>query len=478
MALQLVRDLAPANRSHDRSNSDIGARSGLLSVEIADLAGIISDLANLGATQQERARGAEAAVQHMADTNDALESAMQVAKNSAHETQENLAARADEFASTIADTAEKIGVLGDGAAALRQSIEEVSATIAAVSNAGAEIQKFAYDTQLLALNARIEAAHAGAAGAGFSVIAEGVELLAENIRTATAQNQKHLESLTRTLVALTTKAQNNAETAQAAKVKSEQSKQTIARFRTLVETIQRLMHDIDSMSQSVEENTSSYAALRDELNGLTEAVEAGAAHLDSADAKAETILGISEDFILFIAESGIKNSDSAIVELCQQTAAKIAAIFESAVADGEISLADLFDEKYVPIPRTDPRQVMTKFVALTDVKLRPLQDAVLSVDPRVTFCAAVDRNGYLPTHNLIYSKPQRSDPVWNAANCRNRRIFNDRTGLSAGRNQRPFLLQTYRRDMGGGTFVLMKDVSAPIWVKGHHWGGLRIGFRV
>jgi methyl-accepting chemotaxis protein len=478
MASQVLRDVAPETPRRDQSESDIGARSGLLSVEIADLAGIISDLAKLGQMQQERSRSAEAAVAHMAETNDALVSSMRVATASAHDTQASLSARADEFASTIADTAEKIGVLGDGADTLRQSIEEVSATIAAVSNAGADIQKFAYDTQLLALNARIEAAHAGAAGAGFSVIAEGVELLAENIRAATTQNQKHLETLARTLAALTAKAQSNAQTAQAAKVKSEQSRQTIARFRTLVETIQRLMHDIDSMSQSVEENNDSYAALRDELSGLAEAVETGAAHLDSAHAKAATILGISEDFILFIAESGVRNSDSAIVELCQQTAAKVAAVFEAAVASGAISLAALFDETYVPIPRTDPQQVMTKFVALTDAKLQPLQEAALSAEPRITFCAAVDRNGYLPTHNVVYSKPQRADPVWNAANCRNRRIFDDRTGLAAGRNQRPFLLQTYRRDMGGGKFVLMKDVSAPIRVRGRHWGGLRIGFRV
>ena len=40
-----------------------------------------------------------------------------------------------------------------------------------------------------------------------------------------------------------------------------------------------------------------------------------------------------------------------------------------------------------------------------------------------------------------------------------------------------FLLQTYRRNMGGGTFVLMKDRSAPIFVRGRHWGAFRIGFR-
>jgi len=46
-----------------------------------------------------------------------------------------------------------------------------------------------------------------------------------------------------------------------------------------------------------------------------------------------------------------------------------------------------------------------------------------------------------------------------------------------GANTKPFLLQTYRRDMGGGKFVLMKDLSAPIFVNGRHWGAFRIGFR-
>jgi len=47
----------------------------------------------------------------------------------------------------------------------------------------------------------------------------------------------------------------------------------------------------------------------------------------------------------------------------------------------------------------------------------------------------------------------------------------------AGSNTAPFLLQVYRRDMGGGQFAVMKDLSAPIVVKGSHWGGLRMGYQ-
>jgi len=242
--------------------------------------------------------------------------------------------------------------------------------------------------------------------------------------------------------------------------------------------VQSLTATIESMSQSAERNNESYETFRNELRGLVGAVKSGTALLTQAQSRAESILGISEDFILFIAESGIETPDTGIIELCKRTAGEIARLFERAIASDEISMADLFDEKYVSVARSDPPQHMTRFVAFTDRRLPPVQEAILSVDPRITFCAAIDRNGFLPTHNKIYSKPQGPDPVWNSANCRNRRIFNDRTGLSAGRSTRPFLLQTYRRDMGGGNFVLMKDASAPIAVRGRHWGGFRIGFKV
>jgi methyl-accepting chemotaxis protein len=89
---------------------------------------------------------------------------------------------------------------------------------------------------------------------------------------------------------------------------------------------------------------------------------------------------------------------------------------------------------------------------------------------------SVDENGFCPTHNTKFSQRQGPDPIWNAANCRNRRFFKDRVGLSVGRNRKPFLVQAYQRDMGGGRFMPMVDASAPITVKGRHWGGLRMAY--
>ncbi len=76
-------------------------------------------------------------------------------------------------------------------------------------------------------------------------------------------------------------------------------------------------------------------------------------------------------------------------------------------------------------------------------------------------------------HNAIYSRPQRADdPAWNVANCRNRRIFDDRAGLSAARNVRPYLIQSYPRDMGNGVVIMMREIDAPIRVFGQSLGRL------
>jgi len=478
MSSAVLREIEPDETETGSSLADIGDRSGRLGIEIADMAGLVGDLTALGQQQIQKARAAVAAARQMNASNADLAAAMESARQSADTTRITLSESAGSVSETLATTIKKIEMLGSGAITLKDSITSVATTVKRVEQASAAIQSIAQETQLLALNASVEAARAGAAGRGFAIIAETVKRLADQIRPLSVDNQRNLQELMQTLDTALEKADVNAATAQAAISDSRKARETGAVLQTLVKTTDCLAAAIDVAAQSADANSASYAALREEMKALVASVKEGDAKLDQARARVESILGISEDFILFIAESGIETPDTPIIDLCRATAQRIGRLFEEAVSRGEISLADLFDENYRPIAGTDPLQHITRFVAFTDRVLPDVQEPILGIDPRIAFCAAADRNGYLPTHNLVYSKPQGDDPVWNSANCRNRRIFNDRTGLSAGRSTRSFLLQTYRRDMGGGNFVLMKDVSAPITVHGRHWGGFRLGFRV
>lgn len=193
--------------------------------------------------------------------------------------------------------------------------------------------------------------------------------------------------------------------------------------------------------------------------------------------KTNMLVDASEEIVQRTVVLGGESMDRPFIDRVQKDAAQVGQMLEQAISAGEISTSALFERRYTAIPGSNPQQVIAPFTALTDRVLPPLLEAALSSNPAIVFCAAVDDHGYLPTHNKKFSQPQGDDPVWNTANCRNRVIFNDRVGLKAGRSRAPFLLQVYRRDMGGGEFVLMKDLSAPIYVNGKHWGGLRMGYK-
>ena len=460
-----------------KSDGNIGERVGQIGLEIAEITGLVDDLVQLGSEQIGQLRAVVGAAKTTSGSNAELEASMTDAAGTVQNARVILNESSEIIADTLAGTAEKMQTLAKGVMSTTGSINQVRETISKVIKNSAAIQAIAFETRLIALNAGVEAARAGAAGHGFSVISNAIRSLADQVGNFSNQNQSNLAELHKLLEGLEKTTCANAATAQSALEDSHKATSTTQKLQSLVASVEELTGKIDAMTTPVRRNIESGLQVRDNLKSLVTITKEAEQKLASARTRAQTILEIGEDFMVFIAETGVDTPDTAILEICRETAGRISETFEKAIVTGAIRIEDLFDHDYRPIPDTDPEQVLTRFTRFTDEVLPAIQEPVLKRDPRIVFCAAVDVNGYLPTHNKVYSQPQGDDPVWNAANCRNRRIFNDRTGAAAGRNKRKFLLQTYRRDMGNGNYVLMKDASAPITVAGRHWGGLRIAFK-
>jgi methyl-accepting chemotaxis protein len=175
----------------------------------------------------------------------------------------------------------------------------------------------------------------------------------------------------------------------------------------------------------------------------------------------------------------LQDANAEAVTRAMEAGRALTKIFEDGVATGTIALEDLFDTNYVEIAGTNPVQHRTKFLDWADRALPAFQEAFLAKDKAMAFAAMIDRNGYLPVHNKIYSHPQKpGDVAFNTANSRNRRIFNDTAGLAAGQNTRAYLIQTYARDMGNGKLVMMREIDVPVRVQGRHWGGFRTAYRL
>jgi methyl-accepting chemotaxis protein len=454
----------------ERLVDQLANRIGGLGVELADIAGNVQEVAGRVSNQAERF----GQLQKTAETMVAANHDIATASGAVHSAATAAVSEITQSRTAVETAVQHIAELIEAVSRIELRLGDVGAALAQVAKVSGSIEAIAKQTNLLALNATIEAARAGDAGKGFAVVASEVKSLAEATRRATqliGDTVRDLDGQVGNLIGASGDASVRAKSA------GEGARQIESIIVRVQDGFTAVGGEIDGVAKAASSNLAHCDQVIDELANLARGVELSSADLKHADDRVARLLEHSEGLIALIADSGVETSDAPLIRVVIDTAKQISKAFETAVERGEISLDQLMDEKYREIPGTNPKQYLTNYVAFTDRILPPIQDPIQKIDARVVFCVAWAKGGYLPTHNPNYRLPQGPDPVWNNANCRNKRLFNDRAVKKVAANTKPFLLQTYRRDMGGGNFVLMKDLSSPIYVKGRHWGAFRMGFR-
>jgi methyl-accepting chemotaxis protein len=352
-------------------------------------------------------------------------------------------------------------------------IAKLQAALTKVTGVADAISAIARQTNLLALNATIEAARAGDAGRGFAVVAAEVKELSNETARSTRDIGNLVVELNDHAQRLLDQGRKSGALAEAASSGTTTITATLDNVESTIQSIANEMGAILSATGAIDERG---RAVQQSVARLVDGSQQSAHNLKLIEECTVELQTAGESLLEISAQSGIETADKRFIDEAVRRAAVVSEAMTATVDSGALLLSDLFDRDYKRIANSNPEQFETGYVQTLDRILTPLFDQALAFDPTIIFCFAIDVNGYAGTHNSKVSKPQGADPLWNTANCRNRRFFKDRVGLAAGKNQKKFLVQCYPRDMGGGKFAPVIDVSSPIWVKGRHWGGLRLGY--
>lgn len=458
-------------RKNDSIISDMARRTGQLGREIVEVVAFIDDLDLRSQAQRTALSHARKNADNVVDANHSISDSLSDIKSATGDVEGLIDASVEALNKSGLHSIEIV----DYVVEITQHMDAVLEALQHVQAGNQNIRDIAKTVHLLAINARIEAARAGSAGTGFATIASAINELASTTSTTVSAAQTSVEELTQTIRRLS-------EGSQTARQKTDHVIAGNNEMSAVMTDISKAMHALSDQTKGMMDQVGYVVTATGAFNQAFHDIETSIAdttnRVSNIRHRTSHLVDQTESMVQDTVSIGAKTADSPFIERVQTDALRIGSLFENAIETGVITKGDLFSRAYTPIASTNPPQMMAPFTLFTDQVLPQIQEAALDQSPKVAFCVAVNIDGYLPTHNHKFSKPQGRDVAWNTGNSRNRRIFDDRTGLKAGQSTKPFLLQVYRRDMGGGDFRVMKDLSAPIFVHGQHWGGLRLGYEV
>ncbi len=455
----------------ERSIKQVADDAGKIVIEIADIAGEVDSIGEQTEQQAHEFENLRQATAVMEENAASINSAITTGIEVADSANRDLQSSRDQVETSLG----QIDTLAGSVQSIAGALESLAQALSDVRRVAQSIRGIAGQTNLLALNATIEAARAGEAGRGFAVVASEVKTLAGQTAQATKQIDGTLDNLDTQIKQL----QSESERGNKDSIKAQEGTREIGSALEMVsEAVSRVNTELGEIGNNTQNITEGVSLVAEGLTTLDQSLEESRSNINASREQLNRLRDFGEGLVHTTNQLGIETSDSHFIQEVMRCAEEIGNSLTQAVEQGKIRSNDLFDQDYQEIPNTDPQQCSSRGTSFLETILPRFQEALIEKEPALIFAAAVDKNGYLPVHNRKYSQPQRSnDPAWNAANCRNKRMFNDRVGLAAGRNTEDFLLQAYRRDMGGGNFAMMKDMSAPIMVQGRHWGSLRAAYK-
>jgi methyl-accepting chemotaxis protein len=419
---------------------------------------------SLDSARQQDHRAGLVSVASNESTNDIVQLSTQ-AHAISDTTQSNLSMARNSF-EELNVVAERIYTISQQVGHFNQTVSDLSERSASIKSILELITDISDQTNLLALNAAIEAARAGEAGRGFAVVADEVRRLAERVKVATNEISGNIASML-TLVANTETETNDISNG------TEEARAVVARASN---HFCKMIGDFEQTTGSLGTMVTTLDALAD-VNGQIN-LHVGEIHslgqhvklrLDRTETDAVALSDAAEQVQELVSRFVIgEGAFDHMLGRARMARDELQVYLLESQGRG----VDIYDQNYRLIPGSQPAKYRTQYDQQVEQQLQRIYDQCVGDVPASRFCVMTDINGYAPTHMSKNSLPLTGNLETDLRQSRDKRIYDDPAGIKSARNTKPFLLHTYCRDTG----EVLSEVALPVFVNGRHWGGLRVGF--